>query len=150
MARAAKAERRHSFVWLQGLACGAVVALAPATAVLLAVLLGPGAAALAFDRKPGRPTARTVLLCSAAACVQPVRALWAAGHSAQAAVALLGDVGVIGTAWSAAAAGWLLAELAPLAARVALEAQSRARSVRLRAARAKLADDWGFDDADAS
>lgn len=146
MARVAGAERRHSFVWLQGLACGAVVTLAPATALLLAVLLGPGGVALMLDRQPGRPTARAVLLFSAAAAVEPVRALWAAGHTAQAAWALLGDLGTIGTAWSAAAAGWLLVELAPVAARVVLEARSRATNARLRATRARLADEWGFDD----
>lgn len=144
MARAAGTERRHSFVWLQGLACGAVVTLVPASALLLAVLLGPAGLALLLDRDPGRPTARTVLLCSGAACVEPVRALWSAGHTTDAALALLGDIGVIGTAWSAAAAGWLLVELAPVAARIALEAQARARTSRLRAARAKLAAEWGF------
>ena len=148
MARAAKAERRHSFVWLQGLACGAVVTLAPATALLLAVLLGPGGVALVLDRQSGRPIARTVLLCSAAACVAPVRALWAAGHTAQASLALLGDVGIVGTAWSAAAAGWLLVELAPVAARVVLETQGRTKGARLRTARAKLAAEWGFDSQD--
>jgi hypothetical protein len=148
MARAAGAERRHSFVWLQGLACGAVVTLAPATALLLAVLLAPGGLALVLDSQPGRPTARTVLLCSAAAVVEPVRALWAAGHTADAALALLGDLGVIGTAWSAAAAGWLLVELAPIGARIVLEAQGRARSARLRAARARVAAEWGADGPD--
>jgi len=145
MAKAAVAGRRHSFVWLQGLACGAVVTLAPATALLLAVLLGPAGLALALDRQPGRPVARAVLLCSAAACVEPVRALWAAGHTTQASLALLGDLAMVGTVWSAAAAGWLLVELAPIAARVALEAHSRARAARLRTARAKLAAEWGAD-----
>ena len=145
MARAAMAQRRHSFVWLQGLACGAVVTLAPAAALLLGVLLGPAALALVLDPQPGRPVARAVLLCSAAACVEPLRALWAAGHTTQASLALLGDFGLVGTAWSAAAAGWLLVELAPVLTRVVLEAHSRAKAARLRAARARLGEEWGSD-----
>jgi len=144
MARAPAAPR-HSFVWLQGLACGAVVTLAPATALLLVVLLGPGGLALALDRRPGRPVARAVLLCSAAACVEPLRVLWAAGHTTTASVALLGDLGVVGTAWSAAAAGWLMVELAPVVAHVVQEAHAHARAARLRVVRARLAEEWGAE-----
>jgi hypothetical protein len=47
-------------------------------------------------------------------------------------------------AWIAAAAGWLLAELAPVAVRAALEVLSISRQARLRAARAVLVEDWGL------
>ena len=145
MASKAVPERRNSLVWLQGLACGGMIALAPATTLLIGVLLGPGLVALLLDRQAGRPTARAVLLCTAAAVVDPVRALWQGGHSLLAASTLLGDLGVIGTAWSAAAGGWLLVELLPVMARVVLEAHSRTRAARLRAARTRLAEEWGFD-----
>jgi hypothetical protein len=60
-------------------------------------------------------------------------------------LALLGDLRVVGTAWSAAAAGWLLAELAPVVTLVVLEAVTQTRAARLRAEREKLVAEWGFD-----
>ena len=138
--------RRHSLAWLQGLGCGAVVALVPAMALLLGVLLLPGLLAVLYDRQPGRPVARTVLMCGTAAAIAPVLALWGAGTTIDACVGLLGDLRVTGTAWSAAAIGWILAELAPVVALVALEAITAARTARLREARDKLAAEWGFEE----
>ena len=80
-----------------------------------------------------------------AAAVGPLRTLWTTGHSLATATALLGDVRVIGTAWSAAAAGWLLAEITPIAVRAVLEALGLARAARLRAERARLAETWGLE-----
>jgi hypothetical protein len=141
----ARTPRRHSLVWLQGLGCGAVVALVPAMALLLGVLLLPGVLAVLYDRQGGRPVARTVLLCGTAAAVAPILTLWSAGNTMDACVALLGDLRVVGTAWSAAAAGWILAELAPVAVLVVLETITQTRTARLRAERDRLAADWGFD-----
>jgi hypothetical protein len=135
-------------VWLQGLTCGAVVTLAPGVALLLALLLGPGLLAVLLDREPGRPMARCVLLMGVATCVQPLRILWADGGSAAAALALAADLQVLGTAWSAAAAGWLLAELAPLGTRLVLEALARSRAAKLRAERERLLAEWGAEDAE--
>lgn len=122
-----------------------MAALAPAMAVLLAMLLLPAGLAVLYDRGGGRPVARAVVLFTAAAAVQPAAALWRAGDSLQACSVLLGDVRVIGMVWSAAAVGWLLAELIPLAARAVLETTSRARSLRLRSERNGLVQDWGVD-----
>jgi len=139
----ARAPRRHSLVWLQGLGCGAVVTLVPALALLLGVLLLPGVLAVLYDRQGGRPVARTVMLCGTAASVPTMLALWGAGNSVDACLALLGDLRVVGTAWSTAAAGWILAELAPVAVWAVLEAITRTHAARLRAERQKLAEEWG-------
>ncbi len=136
--------KHHSLVWVQGLACGAVAALAPSLALMVGALLGPGIVALAMDHEPGKPIARAVLLCGLAACVEPVRSLWSSGHGLNMTMALVGDVRVIGTAWSAAAAGWLLAEIAPIVVRAVLEAGTLTRAAQLRAARARLAEEWGL------
>lgn len=137
--------RANALMWMQGLLCGGMVAIQPPTALLLGALLGPAIVALFLDRQPGRPIARSVLLCALAACVKPVRTLWAAGHGMAASIALATDPDIIGTAWAAAAAGWLLAELVPVGVRVVLELLSMARATRLRAARAALAEEWGLD-----
>jgi len=141
----ARTPRRHSLAWLQGLACGTVAALMPGMALLLGVLLLPVGLALLYDRQTGRPVARAVLLCGAAGVVTPVIALWNGGNSVEACVGLLGDLRVVGTAWSAAAAGWLLAELAPVAALVLLELSAQAKAARLRAERAALVEEWGLE-----
>lgn len=143
--RTTRQPRQHSLIWLQGLLCGAVVTLATPTALLLGVLLAPALLAIFLDHEPGRARARSIALCSTAASVEPLRTLWTAGHSMAAATALLGNVQVVGTAWSAAAAGWLLAEVAPIVVRAILEALSLARGARLRAERAKLVESWGLE-----
>ena len=50
-----------------------------------------------------------------------------------------------GLAWSAAAVGWLLAEIIPIAVRATLEGSSIARASRLNAERAKLVETWGLN-----
>jgi hypothetical protein len=137
--------KSNALMWIQGLLCGGLVAMLPPTALLLGVLLGPALLALFLDPQPGKPIARSVLLCTLAACVKPVRLLWAAGHSMAASMALATDADIIGTAWAAAAAGWLLAELTPVAVRVVLEGISLRQAARLRAVRAALAEEWGLD-----
>ena len=132
-------------MWMQGLLCGGLVALLPPTALLLGALLGPALVALFLDGQPGKPIARSVLLCTLAACIKPVRMLWAAGHGMAASIALATDADIVGTAWAAAAAGWLLAEMTPLAVRVVLEALSLSQAARLRARRAAVAEEWGLE-----
>ncbi len=144
-AQSAPAPRQHSLIWLQGLLCGALATLATPTALLLAVLLAPAWAAMLLDRQPGRPIARCIALCGMAAAVGPLRTLWTSGHSMAGATALLADLRVLGTAWSAAAAGWLLAEAAPVAVRAVLEAVSLSRAAQLRAARTRLIEAWGIE-----
>jgi hypothetical protein len=142
---AARQPRRHSLVWLQGLLCGAMATLATPTAVLLGVLLGPALLAIALDHEPGRPRARSIALCAMAAAIDPLGTLWTTSHSMATVGALLSDLRVVGTAWSAAAAGWLLAEIMPIAVRAVLEALSIARAARLRSERAKLVEAWGLE-----
>jgi len=133
-----------ALAWAEGLLCGGLVALLPPTALLLGVLAGPAVIAMLLDRQPARPVARSVALFALAASVSPVRTLWAAGHTMAQSLSLATDLQVVGTAWSAAAAGWLLGELAPVAVRAVLEVTSVSLAARLRAERAALAQAWGL------
>jgi hypothetical protein len=135
----------RTVVWLSGLACGILAALVPGIATVAAGLLAPGLVALKFDREPGRPMARTVLTCGLAGCVHPMITLWNTGQSFDTAITIVTDPTAIGIAWSAAASGWLLTQIAPLAVRAALEGVALARSTRLRAARSRIAEAWGLD-----
>jgi hypothetical protein len=144
--RAKPAGGPGSLIWAQGLACGRVLVLAPALAVLLAMLFWPVVVAFARDKAPGRPSARGVALCIAAASVGPIRSAWTGGVSLGAARGLATDPHLLTVAWCAGGAGWLLTELAPLGARAALEAASRARTARLKAERSRLLALWGWEE----
>jgi hypothetical protein len=98
-----------------------------------------------LDQDAGRPRARSIALFSMAASVGPLRTLWTSGHSLFTATTLLTDPRVVGTAWSAAAVGWLLTEMMPLAVRALLDALSTARKTRLEAERARLVEAWRLD-----
>ena len=143
--RTARRPRQHSLVWLQGLLCGALVTLATPTALLLSVLLGPALLVAFLDTEQGKPVGRSVVLFSMAASVQPLKSLWVSGHTMQVATTLASDFHVIGIAWIAAAAGWLLVQILPIAVRSLLEALGLARSAQLRAERTKLVSEWGLE-----
>lgn len=79
------------------------------------------------------------------AAAVPLRTLWTAGHTMATASALAGNARIVGIAWSAAAAGWLLAEILPIGIRAVLGTLSLARAVRLRLERERLVEAWGLD-----
>ena len=134
-------------IWLQGLACGACFAVAPTACLLLTVLLAPAIVALLFDRTQGRAIGRAVLLCAAAACVEPLVVFWRmGGQDAAMGFALLGEPATFGLAWAAGAAGWLLAHILPVGVRGVLEAASLSHAARLRAERERLVRAWGLED----
>ncbi len=122
--------------------------LLPGLALLLAAMLAPAIGAALFDREPGRPTARCVALFALAGAMQPTRSFWSTGHSLADALTCLSEPRVLTTVWTAAALGWLVAQVAPLAARLLLDAGSTARARRLRARRAHLLEEWTFDPRD--
>jgi hypothetical protein len=133
-----------SAVWLQGLACGTVVAMATPTAVLGALLMVPGIGALLLERRAGRPAARVTLLCGAAAAAAPLTALWQAGLGVGGALATASDPAVLAGCWAAQAAGWLLAQLAPVLLRLAFDARAAAIAAGLRKERAHYEAEWGI------
>lgn len=67
---------RRSWLWLQGLACGALACLATPTALLLAVLMAPGLCVWVLDTEAGKPNARAMLLCSLAFSFPALEHLW--------------------------------------------------------------------------
>jgi hypothetical protein len=129
---------------LKGLFCGALVTLAPPTALLVSVLFLPAIVATAIDRQPGKPTARSVGLFGLCGVLSPVRSLWASGQTFEAATALALDLDNVLFAWGSATAGWLLSELAPVAVRAVLEANAVSKTSRLEVKRAEYEAAWGF------
>ena len=141
--RAGPGRRAGSLRWVQGMGCGLLLAVSPATLLLLGGLMAPLAPALLSDNAVGRPVARSVALFGAALSIGPVMRLWHRGGGVADALSLLGDVGVLGTAWAACAVGWLLAELAPVLVRVALDRTDHAQEAELLAARRRQEDRGG-------
>ncbi|HXT82367.1 MAG TPA: hypothetical protein VN702_22585 [Acetobacteraceae bacterium] len=145
---AKRGEGRGSLLWLQGLACGAMVALAPMAAAAVAVLLTPSVLAVFLDRQPGRPVARAIFLCQAAACVAPVRAIWSGDHTAGVVSAVMSHPYEIGSAWCAAAGGWLLTQLLPIAVSAVMEAAAITRAAGLRRRRERIEAEWDLGSPD--
>ena len=135
--------RAGSLRWLQGMGCGLLLAVSPATLLLLGGLMAPLVPALLSDSAPGRPIARSVALFGAALSIGPVLRLWRAGADTAGALSLLGDVGVLGAAWAACAVGWLLAELVPVLVRVGLDQHDHGQEAALRTARRRYEEQWG-------
>lgn len=131
-----------SLIWAQGIAFGVVAALMPTTAALVATLLAPGLLALVLDRQAGRPIARAMLLFGLAAAAIPLRQLWDTPLDIQTSLLAVAQLETLGVAWLAAATGWFLSELFPVAIHVMLDAGSKARTSRLRATREKLLETW--------
>jgi hypothetical protein len=128
------ARPKGSHAWLQGLACGALLAFAPSFALLLAVLLAPAIAASLLDRRPHHPVARAVALASGAFTLGPVWRLATGGHPL-----------VIGLAWLAGACGWALCVLLPVVLRAASDVRAAARIAALQAEAEALRAAWDLD-----
>ena len=131
-----------STLWLQGLACGALLAFAPSFAALGAALLAPALLATVADARPGRPVARAVFLASAAFTLMPAWRLFQNGQSLTAALDLLAEPAVIGPAWLAGACGWALCEVLPVLLRAIADARTAAHAHALRAEEKALRAAW--------
>ena len=149
MAAKAKAPRAAtrgpgSFLWLQGLVCGAIATLATPTFILGGLLLAPAMLSMLTDQSHGKSTARAVVLFGLAGTVQPLADLWHAGHTITIALDMASDATTLVTAWAAQAAAWLLCELGPLLIALVIDTLSGTKIARLRAARAAYEEQWGL------
>lgn len=142
--RTAPARAATSRLWLHGLLCGTLIAVAAPAALLAAVLGLPALLAWLCDRGSGRPTARNLGLAAAAISIPALAAFWHAGHDWAACLDLLSDPSRLALAWAVQAGFWLVGELAPLAIRLALDAGAAAQAARLRARRAEYEREWGL------
>lgn len=141
---------RRSPPWLQGLSCGLLVATAAPLALVLAVALAPALTWMAVAPVAARGQARVMLVYAVAAVAPFTATLWDVARSWPAAQGLLEELRLPVLAWAAQGGGWLLGQLAPLVARMAMEARVMVRAARLREARDRLRAEWGMDDPETS
>ncbi len=140
----AKPARSGQPGWLRGLGCGVLIALNPASGLLLAVLLSPSVLMRVLDREPERSASRAVFLSNLAGTVGAVVALWRNGvPTLGASLDLLGQPATIATAWAAAAGGWLGSELLSQLALAWLTAAARHEMRDVGASVERLVAEWG-------
>ncbi len=136
---------RSSVIWVQGLACGALLTFAAPTALLLAILFAPAAICpLLEPTKTG--LTRAVALGCAAASLGPAWRLWTAGDRMDQALASLSDPGTISLAWGAGACAWALCQVLPVILARSWEVREASRIRAIEAEIKEVQDIWSMDD----
>ena len=144
--RRSPARRRSSLVWITGLASGAVLALNPATVLLLAVLFAPAVLMRVLDARDEGAAGRAVLLCDAAASIAPMIAAWRSGPPTLAAtLATLTSTPIVVLPWLAASGAWLASETFGLLVYRSLTIRARLATARLDAEIDALREEWGAE-----
>ena len=133
---------KGSLVWAQGMVCGALLAFATPTALVLGVLLAPALACFVGERAQGRTMARGVALCCGAATVSPLWHLWHGGNSVGAALELLSDPLCLVLAWGAGACAWALCQVLPVVVRTTWEMRMAARAKAIEAELVACREEW--------
>ncbi len=136
---------RGSTLWIQGLACGALLTFAAPTALLLGVLLLPALACVLAERGAGQSVARPVALCCGAACLHPLWRLWSQGETIDTAVATLADPKALLLAWGAGACAWALCQVTPVVVRTVWEAREAANARAITIELEQLQAEWDLD-----
>ena len=137
---------RQGSGWMGGVFCGALLAVAPAYALLLGGSLLPGLAAWLISSARPRRTAVAMLLFGLAMTADRIGDLWQIGGSLGEAWNLLAAPVPLLMAWFAAAFGWALTELLPLAVSAAFEFEAQRQSLSLRRARRRVVEGWELGD----
>ena len=140
MRRATPAPR--SWLWLQGLVCGAAAVASPGAALLAGILLIPAFAYACLVPARNSQVCRAMLLMGAASAVGPVRLLWAGGGSLDTALEILADPVRPLLSWSACGAGWLIAELASVSIGLLRDRRSKSAARSLQRERDGLIREW--------
>jgi hypothetical protein len=142
----APAKTKASAMWLQGLACGALLAFAPAMALLLGVLLAPAIASFAADMEKARGATRSVAIACAAGALAPAWHLWLAGDQLAAAINLLCDPLNLLLAWGGGACAWALCQVVPAVLQSLWAVRETLRAHKIEAEMKKIRDEWHLEE----
>ena len=141
---AAAGKPRGSVIWIQGLACGALLTFAAPTALLLAILFAPAAICLLAETAKTGLT-RAVALGCATTALRPAWHLWVAGDRMDQALAALSDPNTIVLAWGAGACAWALCQVLPVILARGWEAREAVRGRALEAEIKEYEAIWNMD-----
>jgi fumarate reductase subunit D len=140
------ARSRNSAIWLQGLACGALLAFASPTALLLAVMLCPAIACTLADTGTDKGMSRAVAAACAAFTLGPLWHLWLALDRMDAAIAILCTPTSVCLAWGAGAIAWALCQVLPVIIRTTWDAREDLRAKSLAAELQTLREEWDLNE----
>ena len=140
--RQAAPAAKGSMLWIQGLACGALLTFATPTALVLATLLAPAFACTLGEKRAAQGSGRAVALCCAAASLSPVWRLWMLNDSMDAALDLLSNPFILVPAWGAGACAWALCQVMPVILRTIWDAQETARARAIQSELARTREEW--------
>jgi hypothetical protein len=132
-------------MWLQGLGCGALLAFAPAQAILLTVLLAPALASFAADLDKGRGSTRSVAIACAAGALAPCWHLWLGGNRVEVMFLLLSDPLTVVLAWGGGACAWALCQVVPAVVQSMWAVRETMRAHRIQAEMKQLREEWHLD-----
>jgi hypothetical protein len=138
---------KASMLWVQGLVCGALLAFATPTALVLGVLMAPALICLLAERGPRHGIARAVALCCGAACLAPVWHLWMSDNGMGTALSILAEPLAVVLAWGSGACAWALCQLLPVLVRTAWDAKEAARAKAIQKQLALYREEWDFPEA---
>ena len=142
--KAVEARPRQSTFWVQGAICGALLAFATPTALLIGILLAPALATAAVEQGPLRGTTRAVALCGAAATLSPAWRLWMQGGQMGAALDLLSDPLTIVLAWGAGACAWAACQVLPAIVAGVWNVREASRAKAIETELIRCREDWDF------
>ena len=141
-AAAASRKSAKSWTWLQGIVCGIVVAIAPGTAVLLAILAAPALGMLATSSPRHETPVRAMLLASAASTIMPLRLLWEQGGTFATALDLLTDPSRPLLSWVACGLAWLACHIVEVVMRFTGQLRTNGSAKSLAQERTALLREW--------
>ncbi len=144
--QAAPAPAKGSRMWLQGLVCGALLAFAPAMALLLAVLMAPAMASMAADLEKSRGTTRSVTIACAAGALAPAWHLWLAHDEIGATLVLLSDPLNLLLAWGGGASAWALCQVVPALLQSVWSVRETVRSHKIQAEMKQIREEWHLEE----
>lgn len=141
----ASASSHGAAMWMQGLACGALLTFETATALLLCVLMAPAIISAIAEPGPERSVTRAVALGCAAAALRPVWRLWLAGNRLEGALSILSQPVPLLLAWGAGACAWACCVVLPVVLKGAWDVSDATRVRSLEAELKHYREEWVLD-----
>jgi hypothetical protein len=138
----AKLGGKGPVLWLQGLACGALLAFAAPTLLMMTVFGAPALACFAADTEPGRGMTRAVAVSCGAGALSPLWHLWMAHDRMEVALASVGDLWSLTLAWGGGACAWALCQILPAMLQSFWNLRESLRARAIEEELKQLRDEW--------
>ncbi len=136
--------RGGSMMWVQGLACGALLTFATPTALLLTILLAPAILCLLANPGCERGLLRAVASSCIAGSLAPLWHLWVGGGHMDDVALVLASPATLCIAWGGGAAAWSLCQILPVIVQAAWDGREANRTNAIQAELEGLGQEWSL------